>query len=358
VTAWRVRAVLVPDGDPIEAGITADGAWAPEPPAGAEPLPGRFAVPGLVDAHCHLSLGVDRDGAVVGLDATAAASGLAAATAAGVTAIRDTGGPGGVTLRLAAGGDPDRLQVCGRFLAPRDQYFPGLYEPVPAEDLVAAALAEVAAGARWVKLVGDFPVLGDPDRPPGPPVPTYPVADVRLLVEAVHAAGARVAAHSTTTHVKALVDAGVDSIEHGFALDADDLAVLAARGGAWTPTLCAFTEAPPTAEDDPERFRRYHEARERLHDLLPTAAGLGITIMTGTDVVGTVVREVELLAAYGLPPHAALAAASTAARRFLGLTGPAPGRPVDLVTYEDDPRDDPAVLGRPAAVVAGGVRVR
>jgi hypothetical protein len=31
---------------------------------------------------------------------------------------------------------------------------------------------------------------------------------------------------------------------------------------------------------------------------------------------------------------------------------------VDLVTYEEDPRDDPAVLGRPAAVVAGGFRVR
>lgn len=86
-------------------------------------------------------------------------------------------------------------------------------------------------------------------------MPTYPVAQVRQLVDAVHAAGARVAAHTTTGHVKALIDAGVDSVEHGFGLDADDLAALAARGGAWTPTLCAFTADPPTA-DEPERQER------------------------------------------------------------------------------------------------------
>src|SRR5436189_6338325 len=247
MTAWRLRALLLPDGDVVDAGITEAGRWTSVPAADAEPLPGRFVLPGLVDAHCHLSLGQDERGVPVGLGVEAAAANLAAARAAGVTAIRDTGSPGSVTLELLSGGDGDELQVCGRFLAPEGQYFPGLYEPVPAEDLVAAALAEVTAGARWVKLVGDFPAFTGPDQPPAPPAPTDPVADVRRLVDAVHAAGARVAAHSTTGHVKSLIDAGIDSVEHGTALDEDDLADLAARGGAWTPTLCAFTAAPPTA---------------------------------------------------------------------------------------------------------------
>ena len=80
--------------------------------------------------------------------------------------------------------------------------------------------------------------------------------------------------------------------------------------------------------------------------------------MTGTDVDGSIPREVALLVELGLPPQAALAAASTAARRFLGFGLPGDGEPADLVSYHDDPRDDPAVLGHPAAVFMGGSRIR
>lgn len=356
MTAWRLCAVLLPGDETIEAGVTAAGSFTSVPPADAEPLPGRFVVVGLVDAHCHLSVGQDERGEPVGLGLQAAAGNLAAARAAGVTTVRDTGSPGSVTLQLVPG-DGGGLLACGRFLAPKDRYFPSLLlEPVPAEDLVAVALAEVAAGASWVKLVGDFQVMQGAYRPPTDPVPTYPISDVRRLVQAVHAAGARVAAHSTTVHVKALIDAGIDSVEHGTGLDEDDLADLAARGGAWTPTLCAFTSAASSAAD-PERQQRHRQARQRLEWLLPTAARLGVTIMTGTDVVGTVAREVALLVEFGLAPTAALAAASTAARRYLGLAGVTDGQPADLVTYHNDPRNDPTVLTQPAAVVANGRRI-
>ncbi len=97
---------------------------------------------------------------------------------------------------------------------------------------------------------------------------------------------------------------------------------------------------------------------ERLRYLLPKAAECGLTIMTGTDVVGSIPREVALLAELGLPPHAALAAASTSARQFLGFTSLHEGEPADLVTYGSDPRDDPAVLGQPAAVFVAGTRIR
>ena len=57
---------------------------------------------------------------------------------------------------------------------------------------------------------------------------------------------------------------------------------------------------------------------------------------------------------YGAPPGAALAAATTGARRYLGLPGLAPGAPADLVTFDRDPRADVAALREPAAVVCGG----
>lgn len=52
--------IQFPDGDAVEAGITEQGRWAQRPAAGSEPLPGRFILPGLVDAHCHLSVATRR----------------------------------------------------------------------------------------------------------------------------------------------------------------------------------------------------------------------------------------------------------------------------------------------------------
>ena len=355
MTAWRVRMALLPDGGVVEAGITERGRWTGRPAPGSEPLPGRFMLPGLVDAHCHLSVGRADGGEPVALDPEAMRANLRHAHASGVTAIRDTGSPGGATLRLLASADGTGLQACGRFLAPAGRYYPALHEPVPPEELVAAALAEVKAGATWIKLVADFPVL-HPGEPPSDPSPTYPLADIQRLVQEVHGAGARVAAHSTTRYVADLIATGIDSVEHGTALDEADIASLAARGGAWTPTLCATIGT--RAGDTPARRKQRLERQERLRYLLPRAAAQGLTIMTGTDVDGTIPREVALLAELGLPPQAALAAASTAARRFLGFAIPEEGQPADLVTYQDDPRDDPAVLGHPAAVFVHGTRIR
>ena len=65
-----------------------------------------------------------------------------------------------------------------------------------------------------------------------------------------------------------------------------------------------------------------------------------------------------LLAEHGLPPAAALAAATTTGYRFLGEPFDQPGRPATLVTYQDDPREDLGVLSSPSAVVIDGVRIR
>jgi imidazolonepropionase-like amidohydrolase len=354
VTAWRVRGMRLPEGEVLEAGITDRGRWTLQPVASSEPLPGRFVLPGLVAAHCHLSVAEGADGLPVALDAATARRNIAKAREAGVTAIRDTGSPDSVTLGLIGTPDGIGLHACGRFLAPEAQYFPGFHQPVPVGQLVDAALAEVAAGARWVKVIADFPIVRA-GQPSGEPSPTYPLPDIRRLIDAVHAVGARVAAHATTQLVTELIAAGVDSIEHGTRLDENDLAILAERGGTWTPTLCAAIGREPG--NDPEREKRRQDYRDRLRHLLPAAAEHGVTIMTGTDVVGAIPREVALLAELGLPPSAALAAASTAARRYLGFPSLDDTELVDLVSYDDDPRDDPAVLARPAAVFLRGRRV-
>jgi imidazolonepropionase-like amidohydrolase len=350
---WSVHAVPLPDGDrPDDLWIDATGCVSAGPVPGAEPLPGRYVAPGLVDAHAHPGVGpgpVARNRAET-LDE------LTAWAASGVCLVRDTGSPGGSVLQLDPGPGRPRLQAAGRFLAPAGRYFPALLpEEVPQQRLTELALAELARGARWVKVIADFPPVVD-GTPSGPAGPTYSPEAVGAMIAAVHAAGGRVAAHVTTDAVAHLVRAGVDSVEHGTALDESTLRVMAQAGTAWTPTLCAVLAVPGTA---PEKVRRRVAGyRERLGELLPLAHRLGVPILTGTDVAGTLAREVALLAEHGLPPVAALAAATTAGYRFLGEPFSQPGRPATLVTYQDDPREDLGVLSAPSAVLIDGIRVR
>lgn len=336
--AWSFSGTLLPEQ-------TADRLVVGTGPV--QPLPGRFAIAGLVDAHCHLTVAVDDDGPY--LDGAGAETRLRALASTGVTLVRDVGGDRTVTLPLACSPPPERPQVlaAGRFLAPRGRYFPRMHEPVEASALVAAVRREVADGATWVKIIADFPLL-DAANGVGEPAASYPLGVVAAAIEAAHHAGARVAAHTNTDVVSDLIRCGVDSVEHGLAVTEDDLRLLAARGGAWTPTLGATFAAVG---------RRAPQARgevaERLRFLLPRAVELGVIVLSGSDLVGSVAEEVALLSAHGLAVEEAIAAATSAARSYLGV-----GPVGDLVSYDADPREVPDVLRHPTAVVIRGRRVR
>jgi hypothetical protein len=330
--------------------IDAAGVIGDSPLGEVDQLPGRYMLRGVADCHAHPAV-VSSDGGPVALGVAEARMTLVEWARSGVLVVRDVGSPGGVTLEIGPEPGLPRLVAAGRFLAPAGQYFPDLLvEGVGAGDLIDAALGEVSRGAAWVKLIADFPPL--PQRTA--PEPTYPTELIAQMVVAVHSAGARVAAHSTIGTVGDLVDAGVDSIEHGVGLDFDALRRMAERETAWTPTLSAILgllNDPGTSED---RRAQDRDALARFRELLPAAVRLGVPVLAGTDVVGTIAGEVRLLGEFGLSPQDALAAASIWPRQFLGLDAPSP----DIVTYEHDPRDDPAILSSPSAVVSGGLRLR
>jgi imidazolonepropionase-like amidohydrolase len=335
-------------------GVFLDGAAGDRVVVGAgepEELPGRYALAGLVDAHAHPTVAADEHGSYLA-DGAYGAARLEEYAASGVTVIRDTGGRSQVTLSLAHTAVAGRpvVTAAGRFLAPAGRYFPRMYVPVAPGELVAAIQAEVAAGAAWVKIIGDFPQWGEDGPVPDSTTATYDLHSLRQAVEAAHAAGARVAVHSNLPD-SGLVGIGADSIEHGPALGHPELEALGARGGAWTPTLCAILEHRDSP--DPAVRTRIGELRERLRDCLPHAVAHGVRVLAGTDVCGTIADEIALLADHGLTAGQAIAAAGSLARDFLGIH-PAG----DIVTYHEDPREDPGVLASPAAVVVRGVRVR
>ena len=222
---------------------------------------------------------------------------------------------------------------------------------------VRVALEEVSAGAQWVKVLGDFP---GPDGNWFTAPANYPRDVLTTLVREAHAAGARVMAHSTGLGAADLVHAGVDAIEHGMALTPDLVAAMADRSIAWTTTFAtAYKHVGPLAAQQSPVGAYLRGQFDRLRDLLPRAAALGVPILAGTDEVpgAALVRELEYLPPFGLTTTQALAAGSTAARAWLGFPTVEVGGVADLVLYDTDPRVDPAALDRPSAVVFDGARV-
>jgi imidazolonepropionase-like amidohydrolase len=342
---WIFEGTLLPSGEPGQVTIAAEGSPNPAQVTAVESLPGAFALPGLVDGHCHLTL--DRGEGLPFVDVDGAPARLAGLARTGVTVLRDVGGERSVTLALARDAPRGAPQVlaAGRFLAPAHRYFPGLFVPVEGDDLVEAIAAEVRDGASWIKIVADFPHV-EGGAVLAPAAASYALDVVAAAVAAAHELGARVAAHTTTALVSGLVRAGVDSVEHGDALTVDDLEELGARGGAWTPTLSSSFPGRTTVREDEQDFARHMSA------LLPVALRAGVTVLAGSDITGSVPAEIGWLHRLGLTIEQALDAAGANAQAYLD----APSRD-SIVTYETDPRSDPDALAHPAAVVIRGVRV-
>lgn len=105
--------------------------------------------------------------------------------------------------------------------------------------------------------------------------------------------------------------------------------------------------------------------RVRLGPVVRAAHEAGVTLLAGTDNYGTAVLphgrvadEVHHLAAAGVPPEAAVGAASWTARSFLGLPCIEQDAPADLVAYERDPRTDLGLLRTPTRVILHGRVIR
>jgi len=339
----RIRGYALPAGDPVD--LYADGdRWTDDPVAGAETVAEGWILPGLVDAHTHP--GAENPGKP--LDESLLRRDLEAHVAAGVTMIRSPGLAGDPPDWFGRDEDVPRAVHAGPWIAQHGQFFDGWGQRASHAELPGIAAAQ-AARSGWAKIIADW-------LPGDEPVP----ADVlKSVVDAVHAVGGRLAVHSMqSAGGSAAVAAGVDSLEHGMCLDPELLPRMAAQGTALTPTLKVMQDNLPNARLRPDSPRRqwYLDGATAHPPLVAAAAEAGVTILAGTDSRphGRIADEIRALAEAGLTPHAAIAAASWAARAYLGLPGLAPGAPADAVVYETDPRSDLALLDSPKAVILRG----
>lgn len=352
--------VVVRDG--VIVSIDAD---APRPPTGATVIEarGRYLLPGLLDAHSHLA----------SLDAyrRALESGVTTVRTAGVGGFSDVAMAEMVRSGVFAG--PDVL-ASGVYVTPTigDAVLsdPRLYELTGAvrslDELEHLVRVNIERGARWIKTRGtERAGVATTD----PREQVYSVEQLRVIVETAAEFGVPVMAHAHgDSGVRAAVEAGVRSIEHGTYASEETLQLMLERGTWLVPTLSSISSFGQAGDyADPRLFLRGLHMAPRRQETVARAIELGIPIATGVDTsyeedsFARVGREVGFLVEQGMSNGSAVRAATSGAAELLGVadkTGSIqPGMEADLILIDRNPLDDIRSLQDLLVVISNGTVV-
>ncbi|MGW6279750.1 amidohydrolase family protein [Kribbella sp. NPDC055071] len=337
-------------------------------------VPGGTVVPGLIDAHVHLSA----DAGPGALDRLAESGddtieqSLRIHLQAGVTTVRDLGDRNDAVLdwrRRGLTGLPT-VVAAGTPLTSVGGHCWSLGGEVAGPDEMRAAVHQRAdKGADVIKIMASGGVLT-----PGSDTmsPQFTEADLAVAVAAAHEVGLPITAHAhALSAVRQALAVGVDGIEHctcltptGVAIDEELLAALAASGIAVCGTLGSDPSivVPPAILD---LVAKAGISEAALQQAVRRLSDGGVRIVAGSDGgIGPAKPHGLLpatLAEYvhsGLSATAALTAATSAAADALGL-GDRKGRlrsgaDADLVLVDGDPTADITTLARPVAVYLAG----
>jgi imidazolonepropionase-like amidohydrolase len=338
---------------------------------------GATIVPAMVDCHSHLTMQGGSHWIQRGDDPPAVLRQVARENAnrlaqAGILWARDVGAPSadGVPLSIAVRDEhkgkkgAPYMRVAGTWIGKTG--YPDMWVTTDSDGLKDAALGQLDLGTDLVKLYMDAPG-GVKDSP-------FTVDAVLETVKAVHARGAKVAAHSGYFDgARVAAEAGVDLIEHGMELTDDTARAMKRNNVTLVTTLSVFasweTFGKTTTIDRftaPEFKTRMKARKDGAYASVAAAKKAGVRIATGSDFGGGSVRaghlawEVELLVGAGLEPYEALAAATRNGGALYGVDHAGhldEGQPADLVLVHGDPLSDARAMWRVWAVYQGGARI-
>lgn len=373
--------ILVKDGKIAEVGARV------QIPAGAEvvDLSNAWVMPGLMDAHTHLTAGP-----APGIPASVITPYLSESTAlralrgahharavleAGFTAVKDVGNDAeyaAVDLRRAIekGWFPGpTMLTTGKIIAAFGGQSSGIppeqgpfwhHEYIDAdtpEEVRKAVRQNIYYGANAIKLVADHnPYF-------------YSLEEVRAAVEEAHAAGMTIAVHVIGGEAaRNVIRAGPDSVEHGFDLS-DELLLLMKEKGV----VLVGTDFP----EEHLKLMNFNPLAEgktlgqRILDRLSRAHKIGVKLAFGTDVfvdlpnrtrADLMLDYLDVWTAAGIPPAEILKAMTSNAAelfRWQGKRGAvAPGQAADIIAAPANPLENIQALRRVHLVMKNGKVVK
>ena len=386
----RGESTLVVRGTRVDS--VSDGHIRPETGARLIDLSDQFVLPGLIDMHVHTLNPDDKmrarleannrdieDRLLIGVDnakrtleagfttvrdlssdihsITALRDAINAGLVAGPTIV-----PAGTMISITAGhGDRSsntNRDVAASTRARADNLCDG------ADDCRRAVREQVSQGAEVIKFAATGGV--NSNIASGLERQMFP-DEMKAIIDTAHLLGLRVAAHAHgQTGIKAALEAGVDSIEHGTYTDAETNALFN-RGNAWlVPTMIAGRAALAQAQAGARTLATLAKAEQAVAvhtNSMAAAINDGVRIAFGTDTGvsdhGKNAEEFALLVKAGMTPAGAIQAATINAAALLdradNIGALAPGRDADIIAVARSPLDDVTELERVQFVMRHGV---
>lgn len=366
--------------------IVETGARLKAPDARELDLAGAVVIPGLIDAHVHVTALTADLGSIATMspsyvaahaarimggmldrgfttvrDVAGADHGLAAAQAEGLIrgprlifggkALSQTGGHG--DGRGPGAHALDDHPCCA---SPRSSALSRIADGVDAVRLAARDV--LRTGAHHIKVMASGGVASPTDRIDST---QYSDDELRAVVEEASAANRYVTAHAYTARaVNRAVRLGVRSIEHGNLIDDESVGLLLDHDAFLVPTLVTYwaLKEEGRAFGLPEgSWRKVDEVLGAGIEALDRAARAGVTLVYGTDLLGGMHRHQNRefrIRAEVQKPLDVLRAATTHAAALIGMTGAVGtlevGAHADLLVLAGDPLDDIGVLAEPAGI--------
>jgi imidazolonepropionase-like amidohydrolase len=341
-------------------------------------------LPGFIDAHTHImsngeeDYGADLYRSSIPFRTLRAASVVKIALERGFTSLRDVESEGcmyadvDVKKAIAQGLIPGpRLWVSTRGLSIVGRYFPfdnsweldlpmGLQMVSGTGECLKAVRTQVAHGADWIKIYADWPFMVDEDGGlTGQP--NFTAAEFKVMVDEAHRLGVKVCSHAMSRDgIRAALDAGTDSIEHGTGFDEALIDRAIEQGVYWCPTLTAFESSLEEMGEAP--------FLEKLLEIeyrgLAYACKKKMKVALGTDAGSfpwavNQAKEFEyLVTKAGFSTMDAIRAGTTVAAELLGQTGRlgliAEGTLADLVAVPGNPLEEITLLQKVNFVMKDG----